>query len=75
MNTYTPRPIYNSEITEMLNGTIPAIAGVRCCWCNTYMKPRYAGEPCVTCLVEQRHQELLEETAADYTIPAYWGVD
>ena len=27
-----------TEITEMMNGTIPVVAGVRCCWCNAWMK-------------------------------------
>ena len=54
------------EITEMLNGAIPAVAGVRCCWCNAWMQPRSAGEPCVVCLEKLRHQERLEEAACDY---------
>lgn len=54
------------EITEMLNGTIPATDAIRCGWCNDWMKPRSAGEPCLSCQEELRHQELLEEAACDY---------
>ena len=63
------------EIEQMLNGTIPTINAIRCCWCNSWMAPRYAGEPCVSCLVELRHQELLEETSVDYTMLQDGGID
>ena len=63
------------EINEMLNGTIPATDAIRCGWCNDWMMPRSAGEPCLSCLEELRHQELLEETSVDYTMLQDGGID
>ena len=62
-----------TEINDMLNGTIPTTNAIRCCWCNSWMAPRYAGEPCVSCLVELRLQENLEEAACDYAASNYSG--
>ena len=59
------------EIEQMLNGTIPTTTAIRCCWCNSWMAPRYAGEPCVSCLAEIRLQENLEEAACDYAASNY----
>ena len=55
-----------TEITEMLNGTIPATRAIRCCLCADWMKPRSAGEPCAVCQEEVRRLDQLEEEAADY---------
>ena len=53
------------EITDMLNGTIPATASMRCA-CGKHMPANDYGRPCDACMEDICHQDRLEEAACDY---------
>ena len=64
------------EVLEMLNGTIPATAPMRCA-CGNLMPANDYGRPCDGCMQDIWREELWEATkdAPDYAMLQDGGID